>query len=188
MSSATIGQTEGHIHGAEDRMLKRLVAGTVAAAALLLLVAVPSDAQYPLPTSLVSSDGGSCTPGAPVTLTVQGAAPGTDVTFIFQPDAVVIGVATADANGTAVLQTTWPVNASAGLHTVVAQGVDGDPNNPMTLDLSIEVTCAPGAAGALARTGSDTLPWVRIGVVLVALGGILLLTTRKRHAVVRETV
>ncbi len=167
-------------------MLKRLVAGTVAAAALLLFIAVPADAQYPLPTSLTAS--GPCTPGSAVTLTVQGAAPGTDVTFIFQPDLVVIGIATADANGTAVLHTTWPVNASAGLHTVVAQGIDGDPNNPMALDLSIEVTCAPGAAGSLARTGSDSLPWVRVGVVLVALGGILLLTSRRRHAVVREAV
>ena len=169
-------------------MLERLVAGTVAAAALLLFVAVPADAQYELPTSLTSSDGGGCNPGSPVTLTVQGAAPGTDVTFIFQSDPVVIGVVTADANGTAVLHTTWPVNASSGLHTVVAQGIGGDSVDPGPLDLSIEVTCAPGAAGALARTGSDSLPWVRIGVVLVALGGILLLTTRRRHASVRETV
>lgn len=167
-------------------MLERLVAGTVVATALLLFVAVPADAQYAVPTSLTSSDG--CTPGAPVTLTVQGAAPGTDVTFIFQSDPVVIGIATADANGTAVLHTTWPVNASSGLHTVVAQGIGGDSVNPGPLDLSIEVTCAPAAAGSLARTGSDSLPWVRVGVVLVALGGILLLTSRRRHAVVRETV
>ncbi len=167
-------------------MLKRLVAGTTGAAVILLFLAVPAGAQYAVPTSITSSD--PCVPGSPVTLTVQGAAPGTDVTFIFQPDAVVIGIATADANGTAVLQTTWPVTASSGLHTVVAQGIGGDSVNPGPLDLSIEVTCAPGAAGALARTGSDSLPWVRIGVVLVALGGILVLTTRKRHAVVREAV
>ena len=166
-------------------MLKRLVAGTVLAVALLLSVAVSADAQYAEPASLTSSDGGGCTPGSPVTLTVDNAAPGTDVIFIFQPDPVVLGIATADANGTAVLQTRWPVNASSGLHTVVAQGIDGD---SVPLDLSVEVTCAPGAAGSLARTGSDSLPWVRIGVVLVALGGILLLTTRKRHSGVREAV
>ena len=169
-------------------MLERLVAGTVAATVALLLVAVPADAQYAEPAVLTSSDGSGCTPGSPVTLTAAGAVPGTDVTFIFGPDQVVLGIATADANGVAVLQATWPVDASSGLHTVVAQGLDGDPDGPVPLDLSVEVTCAPGAAGALARTGSDSLPWVRIGVVLVALGGILLLTTRKRHAMVRETV
>ena len=47
---------------------------------------------------------------------------------------------------------------------------------------------ASSPAEPLARTGSDSLPWVRIGVVLVALGGITVLTARKRYAVVRETV
>ena len=56
MPPATIGQTEGHIHGAEDRMLKRLVAGTIGAAVILLFLAVPAGAQYAVPTSITSSD------------------------------------------------------------------------------------------------------------------------------------
>ena len=169
-------------------MLKRLLIGTFAVGALLLLAVGPAAAQYFSPATLTSSEGSGCDSGSPVTLTVEGAAPGSDVTFIFLPDSVVMGIATADANGVAVLHTAWPVNAAAGPHTVIAQGLDGDPDGPAPLDLSIEVDCSAAAAGALARTGSDSLPWARVGIVLVALGGIILLTARKRYAVVRETV
>ena len=168
-------------------MLKRLIAGTVATGALVVLFALPANAQtYALDNSLTRSN--PCSPGAAVTLTVTGAAPGTDVTFIFDgPPPVVLGIATADANGNAVLQTSWPDNASTGLHNVTVQGTDDEPGGP-PLELSADVQCGSAAAQALARTGSDSLPWVRIGVALVALGGIALLTARKRHAVVRETV
>ena len=169
-------------------MLKRLLVGTLAVGALLVLAVAPAVAQYAEPATLTSTEGRGCAPGSPVTLTVTGAVPGTDVTFIFQPDAVVLGIATADANGVAALQTAWPVTASAGVHTVIAQGLDGEPDGPVPLELSIEVDCSAAVPGALARTGSDSLPWARVGIVLVALGGIILLTTRKRYAVVRETV
>ncbi len=169
-------------------MLKRLLIGTLAVGALLVLAVGPATAQYISPSTLTSSDGSGCASAEPVTLTVDGAAPGSDVTFIFEPDSVVLGIATADANGVAVLHTAWPVNAGAGPHTVIARGLDGDPDGPAGLDLSIEVDCSAAAGGALARTGSDSLPWARVGIVLVALGGIILLTARKRHAVVRERV
>lgn len=41
---------------------------------------------------------------------------------------------------------------------------------------------APGAAaGALPRTGDDSLPLLRVGAILLALGGVLVLLTRRRH-------
>jgi LPXTG-motif cell wall-anchored protein len=41
---------------------------------------------------------------------------------------------------------------------------------------------APGAGGgALPRTGDDSLPLLRVGAILLALGGVLVLLTRRRH-------
>jgi LPXTG-motif cell wall-anchored protein len=173
-------------------MLKRLIAGTVAVGALLVLVALPATAQGyrgALPNELTRS-GDTCAPGGDLTLTVPGAAPGTDVTFTFDgPPPVVLGVVTADANGTAVLDAVWPDSATPGFHDVTAQGTDDD-GDPLPLELVSSVQCgvAGAAAGTLPRTGSDSLPWVRIGVVLVALGGVILLTSRRRSSAVRETV
>jgi len=171
-------------------MLKRLMAGVVALGALLVFVGPPADAQTyggTRPNALTRSSE-SCAPGGPLTLTVEGALPATDVTFIFDgPPRVVLGIATANADGVAVLQTAWPDSATPGFHNVTAQGVD-DEAGAAPLELTSNVQCGLVAGEPLARTGSDSLPWVRIGVVLVALGGIVLLTSRKRYAVVRETV
>ena len=170
-------------------MSKRLVTALLAVGATLGLLALPAAAQYAGTATLTSSSGSVCTPGGAVTLTVEGAVPGTDVTFIFRSSPVVLGVVTADANGVAVLAGTWPVNAADGSHTVIARGLDGRPEGgPTPLDLSISVVCAPAGAASLPRTGADSLPWFRLGAVLVALGGIILLSSRKRYAVVRERV
>jgi len=41
---------------------------------------------------------------------------------------------------------------------------------------------APAApARALPRTGDESLPWLRVGAILVALGGVLVLLARRRH-------
>ena len=44
------------------------------------------------------------------------------------------------------------------------------------------VTAAATGAGTLPRTGSDSLPLAQIGAVLVAVGGLAVLATRKRAA------
>ena len=119
------------------------------------------------------------------------------MTFIFDSTPpVVLGIVTADANGPAVLDAVWPDTAAPGFSDVIARGTDAGPEpdalGPLELVSSVECVVAgdagAGAVGTLPRTGSDSLPWVRIGLVLVALGGIILLTSRKRYSAVSETV
>ncbi len=170
-------------------MFKRLLAGAVAIGALLVFVALPAGGQgYVEPNNLTRS-GEACAPGGDLTLTADGAAPGTDVTFIFDgPPQVVLGVVTADANGVAVLDGAWPDDVTPGFYDVSATGTEDELDGGGELELIASVECgfAGAPAGSLPRTGSDSLPWVRIGVVLVALGGVVLLTSRRRHSAVRE--
>ncbi len=176
-------------------MFKRSMVVAGAVIGVLVFAALPASAQqvgpgYAGPGTITATnpDGsGGCIPGGAVTMTVTNAAPGTDVTFIFESDPIVLGIATADADGVATLTTTWPVNASDGTHTISVQGVniDGDPlvADPLGVDCN-----AAAAAAPLARTGSDSLPWLRIAMVLVTAGGVLVLAARKRASVVHERV
>ena len=54
-----------------------------------------------------------------------------------------------------------------------------------TEDLERDGAITP-AAGALPRTGGDSLPLARIGLILVAVGGLAVLVARKRQAVTRS--
>ena len=169
-------------------MFKRALVFLATVAGAVLVLGAAASAQYALPSTLEQTGGGAgCVPGSPVTFTVDGAAPGAEVTFVFESDPVVLGVATADATGAAVLETSWPDTASEGAHTVTAQGLDGDGN---ALDLAFGATCSvageagAAGAGALARTGSDALPVTQVAVVLVAIGGLVLLAAHRRAAAV----
>jgi hypothetical protein len=169
-------------------MFKRVVAGLAVIGAVIACAALPASAQYAEPAELSRTGGSGCSAGGDAVFSVTGALPGSDVTFIFQSDPVVLGVATADDSGAATLDTAWPNNASEGEHHVVAQGVDGD-GNPFEVTLAAD--CAPPGGVApttLARTGSDSVPWAQAGVLLVVAGGLIVLASRRRTAVVREHV
>lgn len=168
-------------------MLKRLLVMFGVLAASLALMAIPASAQYSGPGTVITD--GECTPGGAVTFTVTGAAPGSTVTLIFA-GSVVLGTGIADADGTAVIHATWPDGAT-GTQTVVADGIDAD-GNP--LDISASFACppppgvSPPGAVNLPRTGSDSLTWARLGLVLVIGGGLLVLFARKRSSAVHERV
>ena len=63
-----------------------------------------------------------------------------------------------------------------------------EPDDEVRTTVPSEEVPDTAATGSLPRTGSDSLPWVRIGLILVALGGIILLSSRKRYSAVSETV
>ena len=107
---------------------------------------------------------------------MNGAVPGDEITFIFESDPVVLGIATADAGGTAVLETSWPLNAADGTHTVRAVGH----GRPGTLALQTECVLNDDV-GVLARTGIDPGLLLLLGGSLV-LAGVLVLRYRPEGA------
>ena len=117
--------------------------------------------------------------GDPITCTATGFRPfttsGVNVDFFANPS---FGSAPADAAGTAVVSLNLPAqslweNGGCGPQTVTAVD-DLD-----TASDVITVTCP--TTGDLPRTGSDSTMLVGAGVGLVAVGGLVLLATRKRE-------
>jgi LPXTG-motif cell wall-anchored protein len=84
---------------------------------------------------------------------------------------VVLGTTTSDANGHYSIAVVIPAGFSAGPATLTACGV------------SIVINIGGATVATLPRTGSSSsLPMARIAVVLVAAGGLLVLSARKRAA------
>lgn len=173
-------------------MIRRLlIVGAVVLTALAFAPAAHAqydpDVQGLTLTNGDGSSGASCNPGGPLSISAQGFMPGTEVTFTFNSDPVVLGTATAGDDAVASLQSTWPADAADGEHTVTASGTAADGSG--SLEVSASTVCGVstgGAGGALPRTGSDSAPLFQIAIALVAAGGILVLAARKRmHSVVK---
>jgi LPXTG-motif cell wall-anchored protein len=74
---------------------------------------------------------------------------------------------------------TVPAGLSAGNHTLVASGVDA---NGVARYVTLPVTVTGAGTASLAYTGADvTLPAIG-GLVAVAVGGGLILASRRRSA------
>lgn len=165
-------------------MIRRLlIVGAVVLTALAF--ASPAGAQYEpgvegiTVTNGDGTSGASCNPGGALTASATGFAPGSEVTFTFESDPVVLGTAIAGDDTTASIQSTWPANAADGTHTVTASGTDGTG----AFSVSSSTVCGVSTStGALPRTGSDSAPLFQIAIALVAAGGILVLAARKRMA------
>lgn len=167
-------------------MLKRIAVLAVAAVGL---TAAPAAAQQyppneisvsvsdttPCPGDVVTASGTfrgeNFEPGLPVVVTLDGSTE--------------LGTPVAGDDGTFSLEITIPADLT-GSHTITATGTanNGEPvtgNADFTVgDCDVTTTTAPG--GALPRTGSNsTMPLVRAGVALAALGGVLLAFAAKRR-------
>ncbi len=153
-------------------MIRRSLALVGVAIAALLLLAPAASAQYENPGTITVDDptptvddsivvnGTGCDPG-PVTLTLtQGG------------QSVVVGQLTADADGSYSGSVAIPASFSAGTATLSD-----------TCGNSLTLTIGAIAGVALPRTGSDSTGTLwRVAVALVAAGGLLVLTARKRTA------
>ena len=172
-------------------MIRGPIAGLVAAAALVLL-APAAGAQYSNVAAVsVARSSDSCVPGQSITATAVGFAFFTTVTFRFNGQ--VIGTAQTDGEGNATLTVPYPDGVDPGTYQLTATGLSAVDNETVTVTADIEclaptttTTAGPGgtgtAAGPLPRTGSDSTGVLfRVGVVLVAAGGLLTLSTRRRR-------
>lgn len=167
-------------------MIRGTIGGLVVAAVLVLL-APAAGAQYSNVAAVsVTRSSDSCTPGHSITARAVGFAPFSTVTFRFNGQ--VIGTAQADADGNATLTVPYPDGVDPGTYQLTATGLSAVDNETVTVSADIE--CLPpttpttaAASGPLPRTGSNSTGLLfRIGVVLVAAGGLLSLSMRRRRA------
>jgi hypothetical protein len=117
-------------------------------------------------------------PGSSITVTGSGFDPG-QVTIFFDSDQVTS--ATADAGGAFSVPVTVPSNASAGTHVIRAVPANAkcDPSTTITIAAAAGARTG-GTAGALAFTGSDSLPLVWIALALLTVGTAFVLAVRRR--------
>lgn len=173
-------------------MIRGTIGGLVVAAVLVLL-APAAGAQYSNVAAVsVARSSDSCTPGHSITARAVGFAFFTTVTFRFNGQ--VIGTAQADGDGNATLTVPYPDGVEPGTYQLTATGLSAVDNETVTVTADIEclaptTTTTTGvggtgtAAGPLPRTGSNSTGLLfRIGVVLVAAGGLLSLSMRRRRA------
>jgi len=155
-------------------MVRRSLALAGVALAALLLLAPAASAQYRDDGSIVVDPSN---PGVGDSIIVNGTAcgeAGIDVTVSITQggQTVVIGTATTGPDGSYTINGSIPNNFVDG--TAVISDTCG-------ASYTINIGDVAGAA-ALPRTGSETGTMWRVAVALVALGGILVLTARKRTA------
>lgn len=155
-------------------MVRRSLALVGVALAALLLLAPAASAQYVDDGSIVVDPSN---PDVGDSITVVGTAcgeEGVDVTVSITQggQTVVIGTATTGPDGSYTVTGAVPANFVDGVATV---------SDTCGASYTLNIGDVAGAA-ALPRTGSETGTMWRVAVALVAVGGILVLTARKRTA------
>lgn len=141
-----------------------------AAVALFLLAAAPALAQsYPEPTVSVRVAAG--------VISGSNWCPSSDVTLLFDGDQ--IGTAAVGSDGTFSTEFSPPAGASAGEHTVTAEGLEGDCSTPAsatdTFVLGEEGVAFTGVDGFRITLGAA------VAIGLAVAGGLLLFAARRRR-------
>ncbi|MGH9213812.1 MAG: hypothetical protein ACRD2C_24535 [Acidimicrobiales bacterium] len=165
-------------------MLKRIAVFAVAA---IGLTAAPAAAQqYPPDVNSVTVSDTTPCPGDVVTVsgTVAGEGFEEGTTVVVTLDgATQLGTPSVGADGTFSLDVTIPADLT-GEHTIVATGTGSDVSLSATFEVGDcdATTTTVAAGGSLPRTGSNsTMPLVRAGLALAAVGGVLLAIAAKRR-------
>ncbi len=123
-------------------------------------------------------------PGGSLIMNGSGFCPLCSITFTLHSNPVVIGTTTANASGDFSATLTIPSNTAPGTHTIVATDPDGD-----TASTTITVTGATVPVSTvtpskgLAFTGADIAALSGVGAIALGLGGMLLLTSRRRRSI-----
>lgn len=171
--------------------MRKSLTTAIAAMALLIVAAAPALAQYPPDAPAVAISDTTVFPGQAFTVTSEGWQPGSEVTFTFFSDPVVLGTALVNANGAFTSQVTIPADATPGPHTLRTSGTSAA-GVPANVDLAITViavadatTPPPSGAGVtpapgLPRTGGEALTMLLSAAGLLAVGGAAVAVARRR--------
>jgi hypothetical protein len=185
--------------------MRKLVSALTLAAALTLLLAIPAHAQdYPPSGSGLTVSESTVSPGESFTVSGEGAEPGAIVTFTLKRSAsalgssravaagpglarlvaavrpqaqssVTLGRATANADGEYSATLTIPAGTAPGVYTLTASS-GGEILSVATLRV------VAAGVGDLPFTGATVLPGLAIGATLIVVGGLLLLSLKRRRS------
>lgn len=151
--------------------MKKLL-GTVAGLALALALPVSAAwAQYP-PANTIEMSDTTVTRGQNVT--AQACCFSGTVNWTAQSTPRSVGTSQADANGVATITFAVPSDFENGTHTLFASGFDVN-GAPLTLSTTFTVT-----SGGLTPTGSNSIPWLLIGVGAVTVGSTFVGVSKRR--------
>jgi LPXTG-motif cell wall-anchored protein len=176
-------------------MIRRiLVLATLVVGFLAMSGTAPASAQYEGPCGILI-DPAVVAPGGTVNISGQGAPPGA-VLEAYIGD-VFLGSTTATDDDDGVFffgNLTIPNSLAPGDYTITVSIQGGAPFDEdcqfadvLTNVLTIQAPPRPpsgnqGGGGALPATGSDPMPTVQFAAMLLAVGGLLVLSTRKRRS------
>jgi hypothetical protein len=153
-------------------------------AVLGLGFATPAFAYGPTAAAITSSSS-AVGPGGSLTVDGSGFVPGGAITIVLHSTPVTIGGATANTAGTFSTVVTIPSDTTPGAHEIIASDDAGD-----TVSIALTVTgSSTGVAGPatatpdLPFTGADIAAVSGVGAIALALGGVLILTNRRRRHV-----
>jgi LPXTG-motif cell wall-anchored protein len=159
--------------------MRRLVAVLALALFAVLAPSTAAFAQYSnVPTLTINTP--TTTPCSQVVIKGTGFLPNHEVTIT--ADGVVVGTVMSDANGDFTFTYTVPCNAVDG--EIEFKANDG--TNVLTVKVNVVVSgtsATPAPTGTLPKTGSsNTQNLLRIGVLLIAVGGMVVIATRRRSS------
>jgi LPXTG-motif cell wall-anchored protein len=164
------------------RRMLMLCGCLVGALALTGIMATAASAQYVPGQPGIIVDPSMVAVGGLITVEGSGCPEGSTVTITIEPGGVVLGTVTAGDDGSFILSNvTLPPSIAAGQYTVHAVCGDLD----LTAVLSVSAV-APSTVqvAPLPVTGTDSGAWVKIGLSLIAVGGLFVLAARRRHAAI----
>ena len=164
-------------------MIRRmLVVGALlfSAVASLTITATAASAQYHHGQPGIIVNPSTTTVGG--TVTVQGSGCPANTTVTIKIGDVVVGTVVSDGDGNFVdPNIVLPPSIVPGTYTVHA--LCGDLDLTTVLSVSALAPTTTATTGTLPRTGTDAGLWVKVGLSLVAVGGLLVLATRRRRLV-----
>lgn len=153
--------------------MKKLL-GTVAGLALALALPISAAwAQYPPGNSIEIND---ATAVRGQSLTAIACCFDGTVNWTAQSTPRSVGTSTADSNGTATITFVVPSDFENGTHTLFASGFDLN-GFPQTLSTTFTVS---SSGGGLTPTGTNSIPWLLIGVGAVTVGGTFVGVSKRR--------
>lgn len=150
---------------------------------LSLMVATPALAYGNGGAPIVTTNTSTGSPGGSLLVTGNNFVPNEGITLLLHSTPVTLGTTTADSIGTFSITVTIPTNTSPGVHQIVAAGATGD---SATTTLTVEGTVPVAATSGLAFTGADVAAVSGIGALALALGGVLILVSRRKRSMAKQ--